>query len=181
METLYVVLYGGPGTGKSTTAAVVFGVLKQLGRNVEIAHEYAKDLTWEGRFNALGFAPYVAAKQMWREQRLNGQVEAVITDTSTLLGLVYQGEGYSPPFKRWLLDEYRQKNTMNFFLQRDENRPYNPAGRSQTESEADILSGDILAMLHREQVPYVPLKVDKDTNSHVDAIVNNVLERLDAS
>lgn len=176
MDTLYVVLYGGPGTGKSTTAAAVFASLKQQGYNVEIAHEYAKDLTWEKRSAALGYQPYVAAKQMWREKRLDGQVQAVITDTSPLLGLVYGAGQNTPAFEAFLRDEEQRKNNINFFLRRDPNRAYNPAGRNQTQAEAEALDEAIEAMLRR--FPAYPVRVDKITNLHVDQIVAQVKAAL---
>lgn len=43
--TIYVNLYGGPGSGKSTTAAGVVSQLKLLSINAELVTEYAKDLT----------------------------------------------------------------------------------------------------------------------------------------
>src|SRR5262245_20723095 len=61
--TLTVNLFGGPGCGKSTNAALVFGKLKNDGINVELVTEFAKELTWEGRSGALRFQPYVTAKQ----------------------------------------------------------------------------------------------------------------------
>lgn len=181
MDTLLVVLYGGPGTGKSTTAALVFGALKQAGYNVEVAHEYAKDLTWEERHAALGYQPYIAAKQMWREQRLMGQVDAIITDTSTLLGLVYQGKGYTEALAAWLKDEYARKNTLDFYLHRDPTRPYNVRGRTQDATAATRLDGKIRYMLLMNNVRTTDVMVDKDTNSHVDFIVKQVKEKLDAA
>ena len=40
-------LFGGPGSGKSTTAASVFSKLKIMGYNVELVTEFAKDMVWE--------------------------------------------------------------------------------------------------------------------------------------
>jgi hypothetical protein len=40
--TVVVNLFGGPGTGKSTTASGVFYHLKRDNRNVELVQEYAK-------------------------------------------------------------------------------------------------------------------------------------------
>ena len=42
-HTIVVNLIGGPGSGKSTTAAGLFYNLKKLGINCEMALEYAKD------------------------------------------------------------------------------------------------------------------------------------------
>ena len=49
-NSLTVNLFGGPGTGKSTTSAAVFSLLKMHGVNAELITEFAKDLTWEKRY-----------------------------------------------------------------------------------------------------------------------------------
>jgi molybdopterin-guanine dinucleotide biosynthesis protein len=172
-QPLVATLYGGPGTGKSTTCAAVFAALKQKGYNVEIAHEYAKDLTWEGRTTALGFQPYVAVKQMYREHRLYGQVDAIITDTSTLLSLIH-GKNNTPAFEAWIVDEYKRKRTLNIFIERDPSRPYNVRGRSQTATEATKLDRRIRHMLESNGVPYLPIRMNKDTDSHTDFIIRMV-------
>ena len=46
-RTKIVNLYGGPGTGKSTTAAALFAEMKIRGVNCEYIQEYAKDKAWE--------------------------------------------------------------------------------------------------------------------------------------
>lgn len=47
--TKVINLYGGPGTGKSSTAGMLFAHLKLRGVNCEYVQEYAKDAAWEGR------------------------------------------------------------------------------------------------------------------------------------
>ena len=46
-DTLIVSFYGGPGIGKSTMSSRVFSELKSMNYEVELATEYAKDLTWQ--------------------------------------------------------------------------------------------------------------------------------------
>lgn len=179
-ETLRVILYAGPGTGKSTTAALVFGKLKQRGRNVEVVHEFAKDLTWEGHFQKIKFQPYVAAKQMWWMERLEGKVEAVITDTSTLYGITYGDPDVSwrSEFVEWLVAEYTSHRTLNVFLHRDPRRGYNPAGRAQSEQEAIVLDSKVRDMLMIYDIPCVDVQVDKESDAHVDEIVQLIEREL---
>ena len=40
-------LWGGPGCGKSTTAAGLFSIMKMRGHKVELVTEYAKELTYD--------------------------------------------------------------------------------------------------------------------------------------
>ena len=84
-------LFGGPGCGKSTTAAGLFHLMKLNEMNVELVTEYAKDLTWEERFGTLANDQlYVFAKQQKRLQVLKNKVRYVVTDSPLILGLSYK-------------------------------------------------------------------------------------------
>ena len=83
-------IWGGPGIGKSTTAAGLFYEMKKLGLNVELVQEYAKDAVWEKRHNILDDQIYIFAKQQRRIARLaEHNIDWVITDSPIPLGLVY--------------------------------------------------------------------------------------------
>lgn len=148
---LLIAFYAGPGTGKSTTAAEVFAHLKRMGYNAEYVHEVAKDFTWEKRHKALAYQPYVAVKQMWAWDRLRGEVDVIVTDTSTLLGLIH-GKKLTPAFKTWLIDDYKRRRTLNIFLQRDPKRAYNPKGRRESEESAKAVDNRVWAMLHEQKI-----------------------------
>lgn len=177
---LTAVLYGGPGTGKSTTAAAVFAELKQRGHNVELVTEFAKDLTWEQAHGKLAHQPYLTAKQMWRLDRLTDQVQAVVTDTSTLLSTVYGGpeNGVTPAFREWLIEDYLSRRTVNFFLQRDPSRAYNTKGRSQTETEAVAADSQIRRLLHNLKITHYTIHLSKGFPNAVQEISDIVEYRL---
>jgi thymidylate kinase len=134
MKTLIVNFYGGPGSGKSTSAARVFSELKDLGYNVELATEYAKDLTWQESFNILRNQLYIFAKQQHRIWRLDGKVQIILTDSPLLNSMVYMENETSDLFKSLVVEEYQKRPTINIFLNRT--KPYNPSGRNQSEEEA---------------------------------------------
>lgn len=160
--TLVVNLYAGPGTGKSTTAASVFAILKQNGINAELSHEFAKDLTWEKRHKTLTFQPYVIGKQMWRIQRLLGEVDIVINDSPVLLGLVYGVDAsWMKKYEQFILEYHKSLNTLDIFLIRSSDRPYNPKGRNQTEAEASALDDKIANVLDRHSLPYKAVLMGK--------------------
>lgn len=172
-STPTLVLYGGPGTGKSTTAALVFGILKQRGYNVEIVHEVAKDMVWEERHVALLHQPYINVKQMFRLDRLRGKVEGIITDTSTLLSFIYGSEqgGVTPAFREWILDDYRRRNTVNVFLMRNPDRAYNAKGRYQSESEALAADYQIRAVLDDNNIRYYKVHMGRE-DEHINEIAD---------
>ncbi len=49
MKTTIINLYGGPGAGKSTSAAYLYYLLKCQQENVELVREYVKKWAWENR------------------------------------------------------------------------------------------------------------------------------------
>lgn len=183
-EPLIAALYGGPGTGKSTTAALLFGALKQEGINVELVHEVAKDFTWEDRTFALAHQPYLMSKQLRNYDRLYGKVDVIVTDTSPLLASIYMPE---PPIHRrqatisflnWIKADWRSRDTLDVFLHRDPTKDYSTAGRRQSEEEATALDSRISRMLMQDGGEPFRAYVDKAEGSHVNLIKEKVLRCL---
>jgi hypothetical protein len=176
-ETLVVNLFGGPGVSKSTNRALVFAKLKLAGHNVEEAPEFAKELVWEGRHKALRFQQYIIGKQMWRVERLRGEVEVVITDSPILFGLIY-GKDYSQAWEDHLIEVHQSWRTLNIHLIRDfEKHPYNPKGRTQTQEEAVEVDGQIERMLSHLTIPHSKVQVQAGQATS-DLITNLVEEQL---
>lgn len=157
--TLVVNFFAGPGVGKSTTAAELFAIMKRANRNVELAHEYAKDLTWEERYGTLKVAPYVFGKQYYRVQRLMDKVDVIITDSPILLQNIYRGIGWSETFDKYVVQQFKQWDTANIFLERDPDRWYNKAGRNQTEEESIAIDRQIEDMLVANAIPFKSYQV----------------------
>ncbi len=142
--TLVVNLYGSPGTGKSTTCAGVFYHLKRAGVNCEMAREFAKDKVWEESYKVLSDQIYVFGKQNHKLHRLNGKVDVIITD-SPLPNSIFYDSSRSECFKDLVLETHFKYDNMNIFLSRV--KEYNPAGRLQTEEEANEMTKDMANML----------------------------------
>ncbi|CCF85887.1 AAA family ATPase [Nitrolancea hollandica] len=151
MPTTVVNLYAGPGAGKSTTAAGVFSLLKLHGVNAELVTEFAKDLTWEGSQAVLANQDYVLGQQYHRLWRLNGKVDIIVTDSPLLLSLVY-GDTSNWRFVHYVESLYSNFNNVNYFIERV--KPYQEAGRNQTEDEARDLDRSIRDMLDSRVVTY---------------------------
>ena len=144
---LVVNLFGAPGSGKSTGAAMLFSRLKLLGYNAELVTEFAKDLAWEGRKETFSNEVYLFAKQHHRLFRLNGKVDVAITDRPLILTRVYNNlYGFnSPELDALATAEFKKYDNLNFLVRRA--KPYNPAGRNQTEAESDALQTAIISDL----------------------------------
>jgi len=148
MNTLYVNLYGGPGTGKSTMAASLFARLKRHGITAELVTEYAKELVWGDCTAKFSDQVYITAKQHHRMHRLRGKVPVVITDAPLLQGIVYQDN----ELIRRIADslDLELGDSIHALLIRQ--KAYVDAGRVQTEEEARELDRKIAGLL-REYRP----------------------------
>lgn len=167
METLVVNLYGGPGSGKSTMSARLFSELKELGINAELVTEYAKDLVWQESTHVLDNQLYIFAKQYHRLWRVMNKVDVIITDSPLLLSTIY-GET-SSTFKKLVLEEINKMNTLNIFLERV--KPYNPAGRLQSEFDAKMIDDLIRLELEEKCIPYTSFKGEYSSTSTIVQLI----------
>jgi molybdopterin-guanine dinucleotide biosynthesis protein len=168
-------LYGGPSTGKSTTAAGLFYKMKSAGYKVELVTEYAKDLTYDKRHTILKNQEYVFAKQFSRLRRLKDQVDYVITDSPSLLQLVYLSDEFElPSLKNVIIEGHDYFDTVDIFLKRNlENHPYQEYGRNQTQEEAIEIDDKILKVLKGIDTLFHVVEV---SDKAVDDIFNLIKE-----
>jgi hypothetical protein len=172
MKTLVVNLYGGPGTGKSTTMAGVFSLCKLEGMNAEMAPEFAKETVWEQRLHTMNNQLYLFAKQHMRIWRLLNQVDVIVTDSPFLLSLYY-GQGSSQSFANLVDEEYQKLWTLDVFLKRL--KPYNPNGRLQTQSEAIEIDEALREILFGHTTRYVEVDADEHAPSVIFGLVHMAL------
>jgi adenylate kinase family enzyme len=173
-DTLVVCLYGGPGSGKSTTCAGLFAALKQDGVSCEQVLEYAKDLIWEGNKVKLEDQIYIFAKQNRRTNLVLGQVDAIITDSPLLLSIIYGAKHY-PEFKSLVFSEYRRLWTLDVFVERAEGR-YDPKGREQTEEQARQIDDEVLSMLGEAGIQ--PVRVSGNLQERVERLKSLIEQKL---
>lgn len=137
-------LFGGPGCGKSTTAAGLFYKMKHEGMRVELVTEYAKDIVWADRHRELDDQLYITGKQHHRLFHLKRKVDYCITDSPLLLALVYN-RTMPQSFAPFVKDVFHMYENYAIVLNRT--KPYMLFGRSQTEDEAKALDHEILTMV----------------------------------
>lgn len=174
-----ICLYGGPGSGKSTTCAGLFYYLKLKGFNVEMNREYVKEWVWEGRDVQTGDQPYFFSK-MARKERIymQNEVDFIITDSPLVLTHFY-GLKYDPMEQQHNTSLMMLKNhheicksfgykVDHFVLER--RKEYNPKGRYQTKEQAIEIDSEIINMLDRLNIRYEKI----DANVSVDTILNKL-------
>jgi hypothetical protein len=173
-KTIIVNLFGGPGSGKSTTAAGLFHQLKINGINCELVTEFAKHITWKEDFNTLKNQIYVFAKQHDRMFHLKDKVDVIITDSPIIMGLSYcNWDLMSRSFEQLVVDEFNRTDAVNinYFINRV--KEYNPSGRSQTEEEAKEKDMEIKTLLNKYDVSFQT--IDGDENA-VDWLFNIIFD-----
>ena len=88
-NTILINIYGGPGAGKSTTAAGVFYELKRIGYDCGLVTEMATELVYDEAFNVMNDQIYLFGEQWHRTFRMLGKVDFIVTDSPLLMNIVY--------------------------------------------------------------------------------------------
>ena len=118
-KPLVVNLFGAPGAGKSTGAAIVFAELKKAGVNAELVTDFAKDKTWEHNMMALGCQEYVFGKQSYRLRRCRDDVEVIVTDSPLPLGLIYNNNpALDHNFTNVVMNVFNTYDNHNYYINR---------------------------------------------------------------
>lgn len=178
MRTIVINLFGGPGIGKSTTAAELFVWFKKHGILCELIQEYVKGWAWEGRKVGPFDQVYILAKQLKLESRLYGKVNVLITDSPLLFSPIYerlyQHTAASEPMAMTILETARKHDVehVNFLLTRA--KPYVKEGRYETEIEAKQVDSWIRTFLDFHKIPYL----QPAANDAVEFITGDVVGRL---
>jgi len=176
-KMLIINLFGAPGAGKSTGAAYVFSQLKAAGVNAELVTEFAKDKVWEGTKAVFENQAYIFGKQYFRISRLEGKVDVVITDSPILLSAFYNDNDHvlGEEFDKLVFKVFDYYNRIDVFVHRV--KPYNEAGRFQTEEESDAVSKEMLRFLDKFGVDCLHINGDF---AGYDSLVDTVLDALAA-
>ncbi len=164
--TKIINLLGGPGSGKSTSAALIFGKMKEQGISVEHVQEYVKSWAWEGRkieeFDQL----YIFAKQARREYTIMNKVDFIVTDSPAFLSEFYEQKYYSNHIVRNAMSDYMNSISLaggeycNFMLRR--NKPYNPHGRYETEEESRVIDQEMRNWMDKRGYSYTEVDSYKE-------------------
>lgn len=162
-----ICLFGGPGSGKSTTTARIFTELKIRGYDIEHVTEYIKTWAYEGRMPQSYDQLYVFAKQIRSEDvLLRRGVQYIVTDSPVLMNAAYSAHygfvaieqliGLSKQFDR-------DFPAVNLFIERSV--PYVQKGRFQNPDEAVEMDKFLYNFLSTNlEQPITKIKVDDFDN-----------------
>jgi len=161
-KTTIVSLYGGPGAGKSTSAAYLYYLMKASGVNAELVREYVKDWAWEGRKINTYDQIYFLGKQVSKESMLFGKVDWLVTDCpifmSQYYASIYCTPGLAAGVKAAVSAFYQQtieEGHQHHHVLLHRTNPYVAEGRYQTETEALEIDDGVEKMLYHLKIPNV--------------------------
>jgi len=172
-------IFGGPGTGKSTTAAGLFYVMKLDNNRVEYIQEYAKDLTYGNDDVKLSDQLLLLGEQHHRMFRLKDQVDFIIHDAPFINGMAYASNDLIPldEYQNLILALYNRYNHINIFLQRNvDEHEYQEYGRAQTleqSQEKDIL---IKELLNKYNLPFYEVLMGKESVQEIYNIIKKEMK-----
>lgn len=150
---LVINLFGVPGSGKSTGAAYIFSRLKMNGINAELITEFAKDKVWENNTEVFKNQAYLFGKQSYKMSRCRDKANVLITDSPLPLSIFYNNDAVlGEDFNKTVMNVFNSYNNLNYLLLRV--KPYNEAGRHQTERESDELKQPMIDLLHDRKIEY---------------------------
>jgi deoxyadenosine/deoxycytidine kinase len=160
---------GGPGTGKSTQAALLFAHLKKQGRDVELVMEYMKAWIHEKRPLKQDTQIYALGKQMNYESRwLSHGTKHIVTDSPLVIAAFHAHKYVTPELGEIKMQDVEFFGALHdehlIFLKRG-NFAYQKEGRFQTEQEAREMDVEILDFVYshytKEQVTEIRVGDDE--------------------
>lgn len=173
-------IFGGPGTGKSTTASGLFHKMKKKSYKVEYIQEYAKDLTFGKDFVKLSDQLLLLGEQHHRMFRLKDQVDYIIHDSPFIMGMVYANEALFPlhELEMLMIALYDRYNHINIFLKRNTDKyTYQEYGRNQTLNEAQQKDYEIMKILKKHNLPYYEVQLGKNSVKEIHKIIKDHNEK----
>lgn len=152
-------LFGGPGSGKSTSRAGLFYLMKTANMKVEEAPEWIKQKVYEGNRYPFTDQLYVFAKQARILKQLKGKVDYAVTASPLLLSYIFAQER-NEAFDKVIIDTFNGFDNINIFLKRV--KPYQQFGRYRGEEAAREKDREIKQLLQNLKVPFITLEADSD-------------------
>lgn len=166
-HTLTVInFFGGPGVGKSTTAAGLFYEMKKRGMSVEYVQEYCKSWVYEGR-NMFTEQDYIFAKQNNRLRTLVGKVQYAITDSPIVMGLFYMPIRFPTSLQPLIEETFHTYTNINILLNRVDTQSYQTEGRNETIEESISKHMDMEQYLTKKLIHH---NVDSGPTAAVDVL-----------
>lgn len=166
-NTIVINLFGGPGSGKSTTAAGLFYFFKLFGLSCELCTEWIKECVYEERKEPFDNQIYTFAKQHKRLLDLENKVDFIITDSPILLSSIYGQHVYEKEqFDEFIFLQFSKFHNYDVFLQRPVT--FEQVGRVHDEKTSKQKDEEIRNLLKSYGI----------THNYIETSVNTISEIL---
>jgi len=179
-DCIVVNFIGGPGVGKSIITAETFAKLKRKFIAAEISPEYIKKKIREKSLKAVQSQIYIFGKQQYQLFTMKEEVDAVVTDSPFILSSIYDSTE-CPLLRALVVNEFKKYDNMTFYIERDDEIPYEQEGRYQDEEGAKEVDTRVLDFLRENDIEYTTVKgIGEDTLNFVVEKVKENLEKKKA-
>lgn len=156
---LVVNVFGGPGVGKTTTAARIFTALKMRAIDSELIDEVARTCIQTGQLGALEIQPYLFGQSLYRLKTTARNTDVVIMDAPLLLNPIYD-KRQSPGLRALCWEEHQLFPNLNIVLDRPNHVKHSMVGRIHDLDQSENLHNDIVRFLDEIKLPYVRMRAD---------------------
>lgn len=144
------------------------------GINAELVTEYAKDKAWENNTEAIDNQAYIFGQQYYKTTRCENKVDVIVTDSPLLLSALYNhSEILGEDFNKLVAKISKSYESINYYINRI--KPYNSAGRFQTEEESLAMEKPLRDLLDKYNIEYVDID---GCEGGYRRVVDDVLNRL---
>jgi hypothetical protein len=167
--TSIINFYAGPSTGKSTSAAYIYYLLKSEHKNAELVREYVKAWAWDLRPINTYDQLYFLGKQSRYESMLYNKVDYIVTDSPVMLGGFYAKQYCPEAISKGIVaatqafyNQAEQDGHKHHHIFLNRTKRYNPAGRYQTEEQAKDMDKGIRNYLTGMGIKFVECDTDAE-------------------
>ncbi len=175
-KAIVVNLIGGPGCGKSILTSELFAEFKKKFISTEISPEYIKKKLREKSQKAVQSQIYIFGKQQYQLFTMKDEVDVIVTDSPFILSSIYDSSNCNE-LRALIVKEFNKYNNMTYYIERDEEVPYEQEGRYQDSEGAKKVDTVVFDFLINNNIEFKTVK--GIGNSTKKKIIKEVIEKLD--
>ena len=168
-NTILINIYGGPGAGKSTTAAGVFYELKRIGYDCGLVTEMATEIVYDEAFNVMNDQIYLFGEQWHRTFRMLGKVDFIVTDSPLLMNIVYN-RFKDEDFDKFIYSRIHKLKSLDFFIDRSD--AFSEVGRIHNLEQSKEVDKTIKELAKNNDIKLIELEQENSVTEIVKIVLS---------